>query len=120
MTALPMVPGIAALIFCLARYDTQIARFFSGATIVRFGEASYSLYLLHMPIIVAFRWEAAPMRTWEIGVADLARAVPFAAALIGASLVSYEYFEMPAQRALRRWLLPKQKAVGLPANEPAL
>jgi len=46
-----LLPALAILIFCCARYDIGFTRFLSGTTVVRLGEASYSMYLLHLIII---------------------------------------------------------------------
>jgi len=108
-TSLALIIPVVLLIICCTRYNNWIIRGLSSGPMVRFGEASYALYLLHMPLVMAWRHEAAAISAWEVGVADLARAIPFVFFLLGASLVSYEYFEMPAQRFLRRALMPKPR-----------
>jgi peptidoglycan/LPS O-acetylase OafA/YrhL len=65
------------------------------------GEISYSSYLLHFPLQLAFALVAA---AWSLERAFFQSPLTlglFFAVLIALSLVSYRWFEAPAQRALR-------------------
>jgi peptidoglycan/LPS O-acetylase OafA/YrhL len=48
-------PAFALLIFCCARYSTPLSAFFSWRPLVVLGEASYSIYMLHMVFFTVFR-----------------------------------------------------------------
>lgn len=50
-------PAMALLVTCCSRYQNSIVEFLSGKWIVIGGEISYSIYLLHLLIINAFRYE---------------------------------------------------------------
>ena len=63
-------PPIAIIIFCCARYKSALARLLSEKRIVLCGEASYSIYLLHLLVIFAFRWEAAPVTSFRVLMAS--------------------------------------------------
>jgi peptidoglycan/LPS O-acetylase OafA/YrhL len=65
------------------------------------GEASYSLYLLHLLIVVAVRWEAAEVTSFKVGVGDALRLTVAALAAIGRSLVTWRIIEVPARRIIR-------------------
>ena len=61
-------PFVTIIVFCCARYQNTITRALSSWPMVTCGEASYSLYMLHLIIAMAVRWEAAPTTTLTIGV----------------------------------------------------
>jgi peptidoglycan/LPS O-acetylase OafA/YrhL len=97
-------PLMAAIIFCCARYDTPIVRFLSADLIVLAGEASYSIYLSHMLVINAFRYEVPPVADPQIWMAVIPQIALTLGATIGLSLVLWRLIEMPARRVVRRWL----------------
>ena len=96
-------PAVAAVMYLVARYDTFSSRFFSSPILVRFGEASYSIYLLH---------EILPSVYKRLGILTLDPSLLWP--MWGGSLVllalisraSYVYFERPARFAIRKWLAP--------------
>lgn len=93
-------PACGLLIYCLAAYRTQIARFVSSRPIVLLGEASYSIYLLHM-LFFASSWKKVVAPT---GTNILKREALFLAVTLGicaASLVTYRLIEVPARRYIR-------------------
>lgn len=94
-------PFIAIIIFCLARYDNVISRALSWWPLVLCGEATYSLYLLHMFVVQSMRWEAAPVTSFAVGVGDFLRFGIATMMGIGLSLVSWRTIEEPARRWLR-------------------
>jgi peptidoglycan/LPS O-acetylase OafA/YrhL len=97
-------PFAAIIIFCCARYENQIVRTLSSTRIVLAGEASYSIYLSHLIIINAFRYEAPTITSARVAVAVALQLAVTTIAIIGFSLVLWSLIEMPARRAVRRWL----------------
>src|SRR5262249_967446 len=63
-------PFIAVIIFCCARDNNKIPSSLPSPLIVQYGEASYSLYLLHMMVIYAFRFSVSPIITPAVGVGN--------------------------------------------------
>jgi peptidoglycan/LPS O-acetylase OafA/YrhL len=103
-------PFVAATIFCCARYDTPIVRWLSSAPIVLAGEASYSIYLSHLLVINAFRYEVPTVADPQIWAAVIPQVAITLAAIVGISLVLWFLIEMPARRAIRRWLTISNRA----------
>ena len=96
---------VAVLVFCIARYSNAISRALAHPVIVRCGDASYSIYLLHVLVI-----EGAGLDVVKIGqrfdwtsVALLRLAVAMLVT-VSLSLVTYQLIEVPARRLLRRVL----------------
>ena len=122
-TNLIMVPPIAALLFCCARYDGALARFLGSRLMVRGGEISYSMYLLHMLSIDAFRWEAAVISAPRVALADGLRLLATLTCVLGAANLTYHLIEMPGKRFVTNLLLgwrAKSKTVSLAhARSPA-
>lgn len=97
-------PFLATLIFSCARYQNGIVRALSSSRIVLAGEASYSIYLFHMVALDAFRYETAAITDSQIWIATILQAAVAWTATVGGTLVLWSLIEMPARRALRRWL----------------
>ena len=101
-------PAVAVVMYLVARYDTFSSRFFSSPLLVRFGEASYSIYLLH---------EVLPSLYKRLGILAIDPSLFWP--MWGGSLVllaiisrgSYVYFERPARFAIRKWLAPKSTSI---------
>lgn len=96
-----LAPLFAALVYALAFESGPIARFLRLPLLVLLGEASYALYILHLPL----------MRYWATFVnvvgMDLHSASSFAAYLvlvIAASILTLRFFEEPARRFVRERL----------------
>ena len=104
-------PPIAIIIFCCARYKSALARLLSEKRIVLCGEASYSIYLLHLPVIFAFRWEAAPVTSFRVLIGGALRFGLTFLAVIGLSLVVWSLVEVPARRWLRTFMFAGPRAV---------
>jgi peptidoglycan/LPS O-acetylase OafA/YrhL len=96
---------MAIIIFCCARYNSIFARFLSAPRIVLCGEASYSIYLLHLPVIYAFRWEAAPLSSSRVFIGDALRFGMTTLAIIGLSLITWSLIEVPARHWLRNFMI---------------
>jgi peptidoglycan/LPS O-acetylase OafA/YrhL len=112
-------PFLAAIIFCCARYDTLIVRLLSADLIVLAGEASYSIYLSHMLVINAFRYEVPPVADLQIWMAVIPQVAITLGATIGLSLILWRLIEMPARRVVRRWLTqspPVMSGLTMPAT----
>ncbi|GAA0560822.1 hypothetical protein GCM10010172_50030 [Paractinoplanes ferrugineus] len=74
------------------------------------GLVSYSLYLLHVPVIqLTGPW----LRDHIHGLAEIPAAAAFMAALLGASWLTHRYIEIPGQRLGR--LLPSEKRARVPS-----
>jgi peptidoglycan/LPS O-acetylase OafA/YrhL len=91
------IPLVAFLVYGLARYpDSFCARVIGCTLLVKLGETSYSIYLLH----AFFGWNARdfyylklnPWVLWAIAIC----------CLLAISRCSYLWFERPVQRWLRR------------------
>jgi peptidoglycan/LPS O-acetylase OafA/YrhL len=97
-------PVIAIMMYLIVRYDTFCSRGFSNSILVRFGEASYSIYLLHeilpsvfsrLGLVASDQWSRWLM--WSGSLLLLA--------II--SRVSYLYIERPARLVIRARLARK-------------
>lgn len=95
-------PILAMLIFCCARYDNPASMFFSRPMIVLGGEISYSIYMLHLIVINAFRYEVAKISEWQIAIGSYLNLTLTLSAVVGLSLVSWRFIEVPARSFIRR------------------
>ncbi len=105
---------IAGLLYGCARYTSQIAKAMSADWLMLCGEASYSLYILHIPVIFAFRWESAAITSFRVAVADFERLLLTIGAAVGLSLISYATIERPARRWLVSMLSRRRKSTVAP------
>jgi peptidoglycan/LPS O-acetylase OafA/YrhL len=95
-------PFLAVLIFCCARYRNVVVRIMASPTLVLCGEASYSLYLLHLLIIDAFQNGAPVALNWHAALIAFSRLIVVIAASVGLSIVSWSVIEVPCRRWIRR------------------
>jgi peptidoglycan/LPS O-acetylase OafA/YrhL len=96
-TDLVLVPLFGLLIF-LAAHQVHSPRWLISPTLILLGEASYALYILHMPLM--FWWHVA--RFPVLSQPLWATAFVIIAVLI--SIAAYLFVERPAKRwFLRRW-----------------
>jgi peptidoglycan/LPS O-acetylase OafA/YrhL len=109
-------PACALLIFCCARYSNALSAMFSWRPLVVLGDASYSIYMLHMVFFTAFRApviESTPTNI-ALRVGALCAVI---AALFVTSLITYRVIEMPARQWIRRtFSVPDRGAA--PSGEP--
>jgi peptidoglycan/LPS O-acetylase OafA/YrhL len=87
-----LAPIFAGFIWALSVISTPVSRWLCRSWLVNLGNASYALYLIHMPVLALFqhfRWVARPF--YPI----------YLALCVGLSLISFRYFETP----VRLWLL---------------
>lgn len=97
-----VAPSIAVLIFCMARYRTVLSCWASTSMMVRLGDASYEIYLIHIPVFavvtkLAHRLVGGSYGQWSSVIA-------FAlglAALMAVSIGLHRLFEVPVRRWLR-------------------
>lgn len=109
--AFGLAPSMAVIIFCCARYKSTLTRWLSAKPIIQCGEASYSMYLLHLLVIFAFRWEAAPVTSFRVLIGDALRLGLTYLSVIGLSLVVWSLVEVPTRRWLRKFMIPESAAV---------
>ncbi len=94
------------LLIGLATGGGFIIRLLSTDAAGYLGKVSYSMYILHIPLLwwfsryTFFRWGTAPP-AWTGFI--------FIAAVIGVSIVAFEYVETPANQWLRRWTADRLK-----------
>lgn len=104
---LGIAPAMAILIFCCARYENAIVALLSSPRLVLGGEASYSIYMLHVMTNDAFTRLVGPVGKDSIIISNCLIWIMMLAATIGLSLVSWQLIEIPARRFLRRLLMVK-------------
>ncbi len=97
-----LLPLFGALIWGLAQGGGALGRFLSMKWMLVLGEASYAVYILQEPIWTLYRRftlsEAARKSTsWSLGYFAV-----YAMILIGVSMLTYRYIEVPARTRLRR------------------
>lgn len=98
-----LAPSVAIIIFCCARYKTLISRALSVPMMITAGEASYSIYLLHMYVIIAVsRVGGGTIHDMPESYAFLSIRLLFVLALIILiSMGLHAFYETPARRFLR-------------------
>src|SRR5262249_34797271 len=102
---------LAVFVYATARYRTRISEFVSKPLLVRLGEASYSLYLLHFYLL----HEIA--KPYGVRHAAVPRAAIYLVAMIAALVVariSYLFFERSAIRWVRANFRPLRFDLYLP------
>ncbi|RKG98744.1 acyltransferase [Corallococcus sp. CA053C] len=95
-----LAPVFAALIVLLPRSRGGVARVLASRPLLLLGEASYALYILHMPVMFAWksvlkRLGASPTSAWAV-----------VALLVGMgvlSVLAYQRVEKPAREWIRAW-----------------
>jgi peptidoglycan/LPS O-acetylase OafA/YrhL len=92
-----LAPMFGGVCIAAASGQSMVGRFLSAPAMVWGGEASYSLYLLHAPILVFFTKHGLLNPAAPVGGMLLASTV-----IILTSRVSYVWIERPAQKLLRR------------------
>jgi peptidoglycan/LPS O-acetylase OafA/YrhL len=105
-------PLNVALLIGLATGGGFLVRLLSTDVAGYLGKASYSMYILHIPLL----WWFSRYTTFRFGAAPPAWiGFLFMAAVIGVSIAAFEFVEMPANRWIRDWtasrFLPAQPSV---------
>jgi peptidoglycan/LPS O-acetylase OafA/YrhL len=96
-------PLFAAIIFALAVNTGRLQRSMSWPVLVLLGEASYALYIIHVPILSYLNHGTRMIAGHRIN-ARLDFGLAYLALSVAASIVVLYVLERPARRALRRRL----------------
>ncbi len=113
-----LAPLFGLLIYSLAEGVGSLARLLSLPLLVLFGEASYGIYILQIPI--SYVLGVPPPQTSALTFAG------YLAVLMIASLISWRYLESPLRTRIRRWLSPaaprsqNTRVLDLALHAPAL
>jgi peptidoglycan/LPS O-acetylase OafA/YrhL len=105
-------PLNVALLIGLATGGGFVVRLLSTDVAGYLGKASYSMYILHIPLL----WWFSRYTTFRFGSTPPAwTGFLFMAAVIGVSIAAFEFVEVPANRWIRDWtssrLLPAKPSV---------
>ena len=95
-----LAPSAALLIFSAARYRSALFRPLNTRAAIVLGDASYSIYLVHLGVLLAVAW-----LTGSGGrglVFDTIRLVVVVTVIIALSMLVYRFYEAPAREWLRR------------------
>jgi peptidoglycan/LPS O-acetylase OafA/YrhL len=93
-------PINAALLIGLATGGGFIVRLLSTQVAGYLGKVSYSMYILHIPLL----WWFSQYTTYRYGSAAPGWiGFTFVALVVGVSIAAYEYVEAPANRWIRDW-----------------
>lgn len=85
----------------------------ANPTLLRLGEASYAVYLLHLPVMTLWKNAHAAIFGGESAyVLSMAEAGGILALTVGGALAIHALWEQPVRRLIRRWA-----AAGLPARQ---
>lgn len=103
---------IAVVIYVFAANRGILSRLLSNNYLVTGGEISYAMYLLHLLFIGLYKKTGCDY-PWQVAVPVLL------AVTIGFSLLSFYYFEKPANRYIRK-RYSKRKGTLFLTNEPSL
>jgi peptidoglycan/LPS O-acetylase OafA/YrhL len=96
-----LAPAFAVLLLALATGEGLPARLLRHPWAVRLGEASYSLYILHIPLLMVSRSIAGAVLGREV-LDSPAFIAGYLLLAITASLVSHRLVELPLNHRLRR------------------
>ncbi|MBJ6765631.1 acyltransferase [Myxococcaceae bacterium JPH2] len=112
-----LLPGFACLLWGLAGGTEPLGRVLSQPFVVRLGEASYALYLLHAPLN---NWLRAADQTLHLGwwSRGLGFFTAYALVSVAVSLAVFRYVEEPARRWLRQRLTTRQHSAAAPRPAP--
>jgi peptidoglycan/LPS O-acetylase OafA/YrhL len=106
-----LAPLYGLLFVAVAKARPGTRTWLENPVLVRLGEASYALYLVHMPIWAFMKHasNAGLLPDWKSGVFY----PMYAAVVIAASLAIYRWIEVPGRQFLRRTL--SERRLGKPA-----
>ena len=109
-----LAPSAALLIFCAARYHGAIFRPLTCRPVMALGDASYSIYLVHLVILTAAARLLAPLGNGILyDVSDL-MLITIIIFLI--SIALYAFYEAPARKLLRGLWYYRQQLLPRPAG----
>jgi peptidoglycan/LPS O-acetylase OafA/YrhL len=108
-----LAPLFAVLIIALAGGRGPLAALLSTRPLVALGEASYSLYVIHVPLLVF--WVKATRFAFGTGPLDPALALGLdcgcLATVVAASLVCHKYAELPLRDRVRAAFADQRSSV---------
>ena len=102
-----LAPSAALLIFCAARYRGALFRPLTCRPVIMLGEASYSIYLVHLVIFTAAARLLAPAAHGVLY--DVAELLLITIIIFLISIALYAFYEAPARKLLRRLWYNRQK-----------
>jgi peptidoglycan/LPS O-acetylase OafA/YrhL len=110
-----LAPSAAMLIFCGARYHGTAMRILTLRPILALGEASYSIYLVHIVIFTsALRLTGSTVHSL---VYDVVKLLLLTTIVLVVSFLLYAYYEAPVRKWLRRWA-DKRSSLAASADAP--
>jgi peptidoglycan/LPS O-acetylase OafA/YrhL len=99
-------PPIAVVLFCVSRYQTKFTAFLSSSILVRLGETSYSIYMVHTWTLRIFN-HPTPTLNWISGIETIFRVLMAITFTLLVAYATYRLIEVPARNWLRggfaRW-----------------
>ena len=95
------LPASVFLVFYLARYDSALGRLLSGRLAVGGGEASYSIYLFHLWVVVRVTGSESVFST-STALEWLARFAIYVLFTFAVACGTYRLIEMPSRRWIRQ------------------
>jgi peptidoglycan/LPS O-acetylase OafA/YrhL len=110
-----LMPLLGLVLFGLAYSKSQL---WANPYFVRLGDASYSMYLLHIPL---FQWLGAiDKRVLDLQDRHFVSFfILYLSAVIGASLLSLKYVEEPSRIVIRRCFSQKRAPLAVNARDRA-
>ena len=108
-------PLFALLIYSLAVGEGPLAAVLSLPAMVVLGEASYALYILHIPL---WDWMSYALSRLHMAPGFVAVSLLHLGVAIGLSILTLRLVEQPARRALRQALAGRQWNGRKPASIP--
>jgi peptidoglycan/LPS O-acetylase OafA/YrhL len=112
-----LAPVFALLIVSLAAGRGPLAALLGTPLLVALGEASYSLYLIHVPLLIIWaKSVGAVVKPWlKSPAAQNASTVMLLATAVGASVVTHRFIEIPLRDVVRSQLRKRRSRAAVQA-----